>query len=126
MYPSLTVLLHNNDPPTVQQVGEIRSLLDSAAAESSQLDNVISKLSIVLSLLKVKRQRADALKAFQNILSPVRGIPSENLGEIFLHCRDNDAGYQLTTKKAPLLLGHVSSRWRMVLHSIPGLGDCEI
>ncbi|KAJ7474193.1 hypothetical protein FB451DRAFT_1248279 [Mycena latifolia] len=63
----------------------------------------------------------------KGVLSPVRRIPSEILAQIFLLCRDNSLDtfqYFVTDpRRAPMLLGHVSSRWRQVSRSSPRLWD---
>ncbi|KAJ7501043.1 hypothetical protein B0H11DRAFT_753727 [Mycena galericulata] len=128
MDPNLIALLHNNEVPTVHQAQEIGCLLDSLRPEVSRLEDAILKLSTVVSHLKfTKRRREKFLTDLQGVLSPIRRIPAEILAEIFLHCRNNSscaATYALTdTREAPLLLGHVCSRWRMVSYGTPRLWD---
>ncbi|KAJ7183671.1 hypothetical protein C8R46DRAFT_1209823 [Mycena filopes] len=79
-------------------------------------------------------------------LRPVERAPPEIISEIFIHCRNNSrdrdeklnsieydsedeeantAGCAsvLDPKKAPMVLTHVSSRWRTIAHSAPALWD---
>ncbi|KAJ7723631.1 hypothetical protein DFH07DRAFT_277494 [Mycena maculata] len=101
--PDLAALLRSNNPPIVHQAREIGYLLTADAAGLSELEEL------------------------RSVLSPMRRIPSEILGEIFIHCRDNSAEsaeYSITDpREAPILLGHISSRWRIVSHHTPGLWD---
>ncbi|KAF8128472.1 hypothetical protein K438DRAFT_1440395, partial [Mycena galopus ATCC 62051] len=60
----------------------------------------------------------DALKA---MVSPLRRLPVETIAEIFLHCRDRSLRHH--DSGAPLVLTHVSSRWRQIALKTPSLWD---
>ncbi|KAJ7453419.1 hypothetical protein FB451DRAFT_1281235, partial [Mycena latifolia] len=128
MDPVLTALLQNNEPLDDSQARHVRATLDATLAAVADVEGEISKT--LLSLVKLEQERrrrsqyADTLKG---ALSPIRRIPSEILVKIFLICRDNSltASYYSITdpREAPMLMGHVSSRWRQVCHGAPRLWD---
>ncbi|KAJ7453451.1 hypothetical protein FB451DRAFT_1519776 [Mycena latifolia] len=128
MDPILTALLQSNEPLDDSQARHVRATLDATMTVLADLEGQIS--TTLLSLVKLKNERsrqsqyADILKG---TLSPIRRIPSEILVEIFLMCRDNSltaSNYSITDpREAPMLMGHVSSRWRQVCHGAPRLWD---
>ncbi|KAF7354407.1 hypothetical protein MVEN_01129700 [Mycena venus] len=125
---ALAPLLRGNDPPTDLQAREARRLLDAANAELAALDDAISKLSLVPSQLQLQRQsHTESSIALRKVLSPIRRIPCEILGEIFLCCRNNSIhapGYLITDpRETPLLLGTICSSWRVVSHNTPRVWD---
>ncbi|KAJ7167141.1 hypothetical protein C8R43DRAFT_917384 [Mycena crocata] len=127
MDPSLMALVRSNDPPTDHQAEEIQRLIALKLPELSQLEDSISKLSLILSELRFqKRQRTDSVSTLRGVLSPIRRLPSEILGEIFLNLTNGDDGEDPITdfEKPPGLLGRVSSRWRAVSRNMPRLWNC--
>ncbi|KAJ7453438.1 hypothetical protein FB451DRAFT_668840 [Mycena latifolia] len=128
MDPILTALRQSNEPLDASQARQVRATLDATLTELEDLEGQISKTLLYLVKLenerRCRRQYADTLKG---ALSPIRRIPSEILVEIFLACRDNSltaSNYSITDpREAPMLMGHVSSRWRQVCHGAPRLWD---
>ncbi|KAJ7729109.1 hypothetical protein DFH07DRAFT_703551, partial [Mycena maculata] len=55
------------------------------------------------------------------ILSPLRRMPPEVLGEIFLWTLPSARCSRFDTKNGPWLLPQISSRWRTISLSIPSL-----
>ncbi|KAJ7453416.1 hypothetical protein FB451DRAFT_1281222 [Mycena latifolia] len=131
MDPVLTTLLQSNEPlddSQARHVTHVRATLDATLAAVADVEGEISKTLLSLVELEQERRRrsqyADTLKG---ALSPSRRIPSEILVEIFLTCRDNSltaSNYSITDPgEAPMLMGHISSRWRQVCHGAPRLWD---
>ncbi|KAJ7465812.1 hypothetical protein B0H11DRAFT_2240078 [Mycena galericulata] len=124
----LVSLIHKNDAPTEFQVREVHRLLDAGQNELARLEGTIRTISLIISELKFqKSQRIDSLAALRRILCPIRRLPSELLAEIFLFCRTNSMhtkGYSIIdVREAPMLLSHVSARWRAVSVGTPMLWD---
>lgn len=85
---------------TTEQVGE---------ATSTTIANRVANLAIL------KRKYAIGyadLEHLRSLLSPIRILPLELLGEIFMYCCD--ATDALSLSEAPLLLSHVCSFWRAI------------
>ncbi|KAJ7458558.1 hypothetical protein FB451DRAFT_1273436 [Mycena latifolia] len=128
MDPILTSLIQGNEPLNDAQTLHVRHVLDDTLTAISDLEEEISKT--LLSLLKLeneRRRRSKYAGTLKGALSPLRRIPPEILAEIFRLCRNSslyDAYYFIADpRQAPMLLGHVSSRWRHVCHGSPRLWD---
>ncbi|KAJ7453422.1 hypothetical protein FB451DRAFT_1565573 [Mycena latifolia] len=126
MDPILTALLQSNEPLDASQARQVRATLDATLTELEDLESQISKT--LLSLVKLeseRRRRSQYADTLKSALSPIRRTPSEILVEVFLACRDNSltaSNYSITDpREAPMLMGHVSSRWRQVCHGAPRL-----
>ncbi|KAJ7474150.1 hypothetical protein FB451DRAFT_1466697, partial [Mycena latifolia] len=124
----LAALVQSNEPVSEPQALHVRRIIDDTLTSLFELEEEISR--VLLSLLKLeneRRLRSEYAATLKGVLSPIRRIPSEILAEIFLVCRDDalDA-FQYSVadpRRAPMLLGHVSSRWRQVSRSSPRLWD---
>ncbi|KAJ7460170.1 hypothetical protein FB451DRAFT_1500433 [Mycena latifolia] len=128
MDPILTVLLQSNEPLDDSQARHVRATLDATLTGLEDLEGEISKTLLALVKLEnERRRRSQYADILMGTLSPIRRIPSEILVEIFLTCRDNtlsEPNYSITdSRQAPMLMGHVSSRWRQVCHGAPRLWD---
>ncbi|KAJ7615985.1 hypothetical protein FB45DRAFT_1035153 [Roridomyces roridus] len=102
---------------TARQMGVVPS---SCVSEFSELDSRIT----VSSALDFQ---SNLIAGVQSPLSPVRTVPNEILGEIFVMCRDealNALNYSpLKVTHHPLSLSHVSTQWRAVCLSDARLWD---
>ncbi|KAJ7474114.1 hypothetical protein FB451DRAFT_1466648 [Mycena latifolia] len=128
MDPILTALVQSNEPLSESQALHVQQILGDTHTALWDVEKEIS--TVLLSLLKLEKERrlrSEYAATLKGVLSPIRRIPSEILAEIFLLCRDDSLGapkYSITDRRhAPMLLGHVSSRWRQVSHSSPRLWD---
>ena len=79
-----------------------------------ETDSSISRLDVQIKDLQLRRQMLATL------LSPVRRLAPELLGEIFRHCLPRDY-YENGTYKAVMLPSHVCKHWRDVALSTPAL-----
>ncbi|KAK7033297.1 hypothetical protein R3P38DRAFT_790814 [Favolaschia claudopus] len=80
--------------------------------------------SVLKGLLTEREQTHDALEAHRALLSPIRRIPPEVLGEIFIHClarQSMEPFVQASGDQFPLLLTQISSNWRNVALATPAL-----
>ncbi|KAJ6540876.1 hypothetical protein DFH09DRAFT_929583 [Mycena vulgaris] len=119
-------LIHSNEPLNDIQTLHVQLLRDTALSAVSDLDAQISKvLFSIIQLENERRQRNTYAETLKGALSPMRRIPSEILAEISIICRDDslrDANYSIAGPRTfPMLLGHISSRWRQVSRHTPRL-----
>ncbi|KAJ7170863.1 hypothetical protein C8R43DRAFT_981335 [Mycena crocata] len=89
--------------------------LDKADAD---IDNA---RSVLKGLLTERAVALEALEAHRALLSPIRRIPPEVLGEIFIHCLPRDIYVAPSVEHCPLLLTQISSNWRCVALATPAL-----
>ncbi|KAJ6568427.1 hypothetical protein DFH09DRAFT_1155367 [Mycena vulgaris] len=114
-------LLTTNEAPESAEISFIRSVVSNADTRLVRLDTEISQLRDRLRQLEKERTALSAYRAENNaVLSPLRRMPPEVLGEIFswtlpsvsdllaVGHRGFDVG------KSPWVLTHTSSHWRAV------------
>ncbi|KAJ7664847.1 hypothetical protein B0H17DRAFT_1091315 [Mycena rosella] len=126
MEPLLKSLIHSNRPLDDFQTIAVRKMLGAAQTELSALEETILKVSLVLAELEEQKGlQYESIIALKAAVSPMRRIPPEILGEVFLLCRDNSletASYSISdVREAPMLLTHTSSSWRSNCHQTPRL-----
>ncbi|KAJ7467396.1 hypothetical protein B0H11DRAFT_2046922 [Mycena galericulata] len=122
---SISTLFLTNNEPTDLQAREIRRLLGHTTIELGRLEATIVNMSLVLTELKYQQQQhMDSLAALTGVISPIRRVPAEILAQIFLLCSqhsiDEDSSL-IALREAPMVLTHVSSRWRAIALETPGL-----
>ncbi|KAJ7073561.1 hypothetical protein B0H15DRAFT_868815 [Mycena belliarum] len=127
---SLKARIHSNEPLSDSEAAQVQLLLADTLNRLDDLERERSRCSLPESLMKLENERRDRSRyavILKGALSVIRQIPAEILADIFLHCRDNDvdAGkyFVANPRVAPMLLTHVSSRWRQVSHGTPRLWD---
>ncbi|KAJ7158553.1 hypothetical protein C8R46DRAFT_1354515 [Mycena filopes] len=98
---------------------------ESESASSDALDKFDADIegarSVLKGLLTEREDTHETLEAHRALLSPIRRIPPEVLGEIFFHCLPRDTFVQPSATRAPLLLTQISSNWRSVALATPAL-----
>ncbi|KAJ7118499.1 hypothetical protein C8R43DRAFT_1077252 [Mycena crocata] len=115
MNADLVKLLCSNHPPTESQTWEIKRLLGEE--EMWQVEDPVKKT-----------KRDETVSLLKTIIAPIRRIPPELWGEVFVHCRNTrfeEGCYWsiLDTQEAPSILTRVCSSWRAFAHATPGLWD---
>ncbi|KAJ7607857.1 hypothetical protein FB45DRAFT_763676, partial [Roridomyces roridus] len=125
----LYTLLNSNNPPQASEL----PLVQSATAEPSgwlvSVNEEISQLQERLVQLRKDRiALARRQRRHEAILSSIRRVPPEILGEIFswtLPCTLREAlepeDCDFDPTRSPWVLTHICSRWRAVAISIPSL-----
>ncbi|KAJ7691920.1 hypothetical protein B0H17DRAFT_934549, partial [Mycena rosella] len=123
-------LVNSNEPPPESEIPSIRSVVAETNMHLSSLDSEISRLRDLLKELEEERTAVSSFHA-QNIrtLSPLRRMPPELLGEIFLCTLPSVAGIAalatdrcgLDMRSSPWLLTLISSHWRAVALATPSL-----
>ncbi|KAF7317413.1 hypothetical protein HMN09_00477700 [Mycena chlorophos] len=106
----------SNIPPADIDISLTRSALTEIKHRLSTLNTSIDTLRSALDAQKaayksVKRTQ----RAMKSVLSPIRRLPAEILGEIFVHYTKNNEG------TAPWKLGHICHSWRIVALGLPAL-----
>ncbi|KAJ7608619.1 hypothetical protein DFH06DRAFT_191545, partial [Mycena polygramma] len=115
-----------NNPLDASQGRIVRSKLASTLTELSTLKQTLLKLSLVSAELQRQKNRSiDSVAAMRNALSPIHATPTEILVEVFRMCRDSSLESPvysiLDASQAPLVLTHVSARWRSICLSTSDL-----
>ncbi|KAF7362490.1 RNA-directed DNA polymerase from transposon X-element [Mycena venus] len=120
------VLLNSNNVPEGFELTFIRSVISEADARLASLDDEISRFQQTIKRLEEERV---LVKSYRQkniaILSPLRRMPPEVLGEIFQltlppGSDQVDVG-KFDITRSPWVLTRVSSRWRAIAVSTPSL-----
>ncbi|KAF7327979.1 hypothetical protein MKEN_00378300 [Mycena kentingensis (nom. inval.)] len=127
----MQLLLESNSAPSESEACTIRQVIASKEAQLDQIQLEIAQAAstqetaatdrtrlVLAELLRQRDATHETLEAHRALLSPIRRIPPEILGEIFLHTL---RGERVAAKDCPLLLLQVSSSWRAVALSTPAL-----
>ncbi|KAJ7654664.1 hypothetical protein DFH06DRAFT_518744 [Mycena polygramma] len=110
------MLLNSNEAPLDSDAPLIHSALSKTNARLAFLDQEIARLQEERASLTSYRTRN------RGILSPLRKMPPEVLGEIFLLAVPTmKARRKVCVTDSPWYLTHVSGHWRAVAVSIPAL-----
>ncbi|KAJ7498222.1 hypothetical protein B0H11DRAFT_834860 [Mycena galericulata] len=117
-------LLNSNEPPEAPVVPFIHSVLLRIGTHLACLDDEISSLRAQLELLeKGRASLSDYHMQNKGIVSPLRRMPPEVLGEIFSWTllSVEEAWSCDRFKKSPWVLTHICSRWRSISLATPSL-----
>ncbi|KAJ7657907.1 hypothetical protein DFH06DRAFT_1197470 [Mycena polygramma] len=122
---SLTSLLHSNDAPHPLQTILVQGILRDKQAELSALGGEISRLERSLQTLRNKHSDLTAeMSRYSCILSPIRCLPLEIVGEIFLYFAPSmlpASDLPDSRVKLPWELGQVCCLWRAIALALPRL-----
>ena len=114
--------LHTNYTPTESEILQIREFLTEPLKRLSSLDAEIERVQSILNELHHERRAlSDEIEAHRALISPIRQLPLEVLGEIFVHCLPEGCNAIMSSQEAPLLLGRICSAWRSIALSTPRL-----
>lgn len=124
---SLVPLLRSNDAPLAPQKTLVTEMLRDKQAKLSALGDEIARLEFTLwSLGKKRADLCAEVTQYSSILSPIRRVPSEIIGEIFLYfapsmayrARDLSHGVTIHKVELPWKLAHICRRWRSISLSL--------
>ncbi|KAF7345145.1 F-box domain-containing protein [Mycena sanguinolenta] len=111
-----------NEPPRDAELPLIRSIVQKTSARLASLDAEICRLKGRLSELEEERTALSVyLAQNRKILSPLRRMPPEILGEIFSWSQPSDHHPTFSTKNCHWVLTYICSAWRAVALSKPSL-----
>jgi hypothetical protein len=100
---------------------KLRAVMDQQREEMKQLDAEISRPEGRLGELHARRASVrQAYDVNKGLLAPVRKLPPETLGEVFMYCLTDLSGPG-AFQQAPLHLMRVCRRWRRVAAGTPYL-----
>ncbi|CAA7266162.1 unnamed protein product [Cyclocybe aegerita] len=115
-------LLLNNAPPPDSLLPTVNNMLE---ASRSQLLIIQGEMNAAATLLAADKQRFDAtqqsINKYETILSSIRRVPADILGEIFGHCLPTHRNPLFLSSEAPILPSHVCRSWRAAALSTPSL-----
>ncbi len=115
-------LLNTNDIPTEEETLDVQTYCSEIETRREAIRKRLKELDIERAALT---RDIDALeeqysfKAHKSILSPIRRLPTELLQSIF--SISSPKAPVLSCREAPLIYGHVCSRWRSVSLAMPEL-----
>ncbi|KAJ6601628.1 hypothetical protein B0H10DRAFT_1635884, partial [Mycena sp. CBHHK59/15] len=93
---------------------EVNEILSNRKTALSELATEISELEWKLDALRSKHtEQVSEIARYTQVLSPVRRLPPEIIGEIFLYFTP-----KLWKPELPWKLGHICRRWRMIALSL--------
>ncbi|KAJ3828648.1 hypothetical protein F5880DRAFT_1698413 [Lentinula raphanica] len=101
-------LLGTNYVPSPDELLVLKTLLVEHCAELERLDKEIARA------LREKEKIKNFVEAHRALMSPVRQLPDEVLGEIFVHCLPTERNAVRSLDEAPLLLITICRDWRRV------------
>ncbi|PPR02633.1 hypothetical protein CVT24_002118 [Panaeolus cyanescens] len=114
--------LNDNSLPPDDVVAELKAFLKEPAKELDKAERNVFLLSLVLARVKLQRDAlAENMRSYSPILSPIRRIPPDVLGEIFYQCLSTHRNPIMHSSEAPLLLTRVCRSWRSIAYSTPKL-----
>ncbi|KAF8211039.1 hypothetical protein K438DRAFT_1569325, partial [Mycena galopus ATCC 62051] len=122
-------LLDSNEPPEDSDVAFVHSVVLQADAHLTCIHEEILKIQDSAKLKQLEAER-ESLSGYRGrnkaILSPLRRMPPELLGEIFLCSLPSITEIRALSPDeylsgSPWVLSHVSSRWRAISLSTPSL-----
>ncbi|KAJ7330534.1 hypothetical protein DFH08DRAFT_314625 [Mycena albidolilacea] len=121
-------LLNTNEPPDDSEVTLIHSVVSDVEEHLARLDDEIAKIQETLNQLERKRSSLSIYRARNKaILSPLRRMPPEVLGEIFSRTLPSitemwrEQACQEYMANNPWVLSHTCSQWRGISLSTPQL-----
>nr|GAT55180.1 predicted protein [Mycena chlorophos] len=115
-------ILHTNAVPTNEQCDDIRTYLNPIREKLAQADAEIVRLRELLGTAIEKRDALQmVVSAHDALVSPMRRIPDDVLGAIFLETLPERRNTALHATEGPLLLVQVCRYWRDLAYSLPRL-----
>ncbi|KAJ7500308.1 hypothetical protein B0H11DRAFT_804914 [Mycena galericulata] len=115
-------ILYTNSVPSDSECKGIFDLLAGPRVEAADLTQEINRLQ---SLLEELAKQRDHLNHFIDshlaLVSPARRLPDDVVREIFVAALPSDRNAIMSGSEAPLLLCHISQRWRNLALSTPRL-----
>ncbi|KAJ7248470.1 hypothetical protein C8J57DRAFT_1080196, partial [Mycena rebaudengoi] len=117
--------IHLSATTEVPLDSEVRATHESIHAGHTRLSELDEKIDFLESSLATLRQERQAvehhIQQHLAILSPIRRIPFDLLGEIFSWTLPDGLFSSMDMSLSPWVLARVSSRWRNVSVSLPSL-----
>ncbi|KAK7001441.1 hypothetical protein R3P38DRAFT_3049152 [Favolaschia claudopus] len=114
--------LSTNYCPTDAEVLQIKNLLAEPRRQLLSLEGEIAQLQQAIQNLEQKRRDLSKyVDEHSALISPMRRLPQDILGEIFLACLPTHRNCAMSASEAPVLLGRICSAWRAISLATPRL-----
>ncbi|KAJ7157538.1 hypothetical protein C8R43DRAFT_921527 [Mycena crocata] len=115
-------ILYTNTIPSDKECQRIRELLVGPRNDVADLTHEIERMQVLLNKLISKRERLNAfIDAHAALVSPVRRLPDDVVGEIFAAALPCDRNAIMSATEAPMLFSRVCRAWRTVAFTTPRL-----
>ncbi|KAF7337104.1 hypothetical protein MVEN_02148000 [Mycena venus] len=115
-------LLCTNTAPSDAECDAILQFLSELRKDFAAVTGGIARMQAVLTDLANQSERLEeAIDAHQALVSLARRLPEDVIREIFLACLPSSGNPVMSSREAPLLLGHVCSSWRKIAFTTPQL-----
>ncbi|KAF7367744.1 hypothetical protein MSAN_00838300 [Mycena sanguinolenta] len=114
--------LRTNYVPSDEEIAHLRDFLVGPTEQLAKIQAQIDEMELVVGQLKAKRESLQIdIDAHKALISPMRHIPDDVLRAIFFACLPTAHNALIDIAEAPLLLGRICRRWRVVAYSTPML-----
>ncbi|KAF7367734.1 hypothetical protein MSAN_00837300 [Mycena sanguinolenta] len=114
--------LGTNYVPSDEEIAHLRAFLVGPTEQLAKIQAQIDEMELVVDQLKAKRESVQTvIGAHKALISPMRHVPEDVLREIFFACLPAAHNALIDIAEAPLLLGRICRRWRVVAYSTPML-----
>ncbi|KAJ7269538.1 hypothetical protein C8J57DRAFT_1130567, partial [Mycena rebaudengoi] len=108
-----------NDPPHPAQIAAVQGILNEKSLALSALEAQIVALESKLEDLRQNRETLSSeILEFGAILAPIRRLPPEIVGEIFLYFAPASPAQHIRLGSCPWKLGHICRLWRVIALSL--------
>ncbi|KAJ7595657.1 hypothetical protein C8J56DRAFT_386239 [Mycena floridula] len=121
-------LLETNDPPLGSEEQFLREMLDKSDFERGIVETDAKLASLELMVVALRRRREKMAESFittKKVLSPIRRVPAEIIGEIFMLALTEEDGSvratSLNMAEGPWAYGQVCRIWRKEIFSRPSI-----
>lgn len=113
---------NSNYVPNSEEVAAIKELLNEPDRKLLDIDEEIGDITTQLEKLSKEKEDLDRqIKARRLLISPARRLSPYVIRRIFFYCLPSDRSPVLSSREAPLLLGHICSQWRHIVLATPNL-----
>ena len=127
--PLSSTILHSSFVPSAEAEAALQTSISDLHSTLTTVDDEIHRLRVSLASLEGYRTDLHEHLMFRRaVLSPIRRLPAEILGEIFLFAAEGCSmiwpraiGSKADEDAMPWLLGKICSFWRSVALSLPVL-----
>ncbi|KAJ7248468.1 hypothetical protein C8J57DRAFT_1358328 [Mycena rebaudengoi] len=122
LHPPSIHLSTTTDAPLDSEIRATHESIGAGRARISEIDDKMDFLESSLATLRQQRQAVEHhIQQHLFILSPIRRLPFDLLGEIFSWTLPDGLFSSMDMSLSPWVLTRVSSRWRNVSVSLPSL-----
>ncbi|KAJ7933927.1 hypothetical protein B0H13DRAFT_686331 [Mycena leptocephala] len=114
--------LGTNYCPRHEELAQIKALLIEPSLRLKCLDDGIASMQKTIDKLTKERDSLNAyVEAHKALISPIRRLPLDIIGEIFMACIPTHRNCVMSADEAPVILGRICSSWRTISLSTPRL-----